>query len=297
MSRLVCYIPSYNDSHFAGESLRSSPDWDVVISDNASDEPHASALAAMAGPRIQVVRQEKSLGRVGNWKFCVQHFIESGADWMKFLIAGDLHEPDSRDVFCRAIEKYPDVRCIVPRIRIIWPHRQFIFVSTDQEEVLSPARIMAATVEHGNVFHGLTGPLFHVDAVKDGFSFGEEVLSWSADLLFMIGIAQKVSTVFLVDVTANFIIERRKTMQANAVTLKSYLEDGLVRLRAADIFLELTGDRAARTRLLSHIVDEQRECVRHSLEKLAGDVRYAPQVLTGDVPLSAMPPIRNWPSD
>lgn len=79
MSHIVCYIPSYNDSHFVQESLASIPDWDVVISDNASDEPHRSALRALSSSCVQVIRQEKPLGRVGNWKFCASHFVDSGS--------------------------------------------------------------------------------------------------------------------------------------------------------------------------------------------------------------------------
>ena len=37
MSRLVCYIPSYNDSELVAQSLATVPEWEVVISDNASD--------------------------------------------------------------------------------------------------------------------------------------------------------------------------------------------------------------------------------------------------------------------
>ena len=95
MSDLVCYIPSFNDSDWDKESLASVADWDVVIADNASDEPHRSALERLAGPRVRILRHETSLGRVGNWRACVEHFLRSGAAWMKFLMAGDLHKPNS----------------------------------------------------------------------------------------------------------------------------------------------------------------------------------------------------------
>jgi hypothetical protein len=294
MSRLVCYIPSYNDSPWVAESVATSPDWEIVISDNASEAPHAGALQAMASPRVQVVRQEESLGRVGNWKFCIEHFIRSGAEWMKFMMAGDLHKPGSCDMFRRAIDRCPDARTIVPRIENVWPNRRIVFRPTPGETVMSPAQAMATIVELGNIFHGLSGPLLHVDAVKDGFAFGEDVLSYCADLLFMLRIARKLPTLFITDVTAEFIAERRKGMQAGIYTLEHYLEEGLVRLRAADAYLQLTGDRAGRTRLLSHIVAGQRHSITHSLEKLAGDVRYATEVLTGEKTLAEMPPIRNF---
>src|SRR5262245_37958085 len=115
MADLVCYIPSYNDSDWVRESLASVPDWDVVISDNASSPEHRAALAALASPRVRIGRHEASLGRVGNWRFCVEHFIHSGASWMKFLFAGDRHKPNSCAMFRAAVERHPSARFIVPR--------------------------------------------------------------------------------------------------------------------------------------------------------------------------------------
>ena len=297
MSRLVCYIPSYNDSQFVAESLASSPDWEVVISDNASDEPHASALAALAGPRVQVVRREKSLGRVGNWKFCVEHFIHSGAPWMKFMMAGDLHKPGSCDMFRRAIDRYPDVRTIVPRIENVFGHRRVVFRPTPAETVVTGAQAMAMIVQYGNIFHGLSGPLVHVDAVKDGFAFGEEVLSFCADLLFMLRVARKQPTLFITDVTAEFIAERRKGMLAGIYTLEHYLEEGLLRLRAADAYLALTGDRQRRNQMLASIVDMVRKDTNEPLDKLTGDSRYTAEELTDPVPRAETPPIRYRPGE
>ncbi len=47
MDRIVCYIPSFNDSVQAADSLASSPDWEVVVSDNCSEPEHGRALAQM----------------------------------------------------------------------------------------------------------------------------------------------------------------------------------------------------------------------------------------------------------
>jgi hypothetical protein len=290
MSRLVCYIPSYNDSELAADSLASSGDWEVVISDNVSSEPHRRALAALGGERVTVIHQQRPLGRVGNWKFCVEHFLASGAAWMKFLSAGDQHKPGSCEVFRRAIERFPQVRCIVPRIEVIWSHRQSVYMATDRECVLSPPQMMAAIVTSGNVFQSLTGPLIHADALKDGFSFSEPLLSFAADLYFMIGVVRRASALFITDVTAEFHAERRKGFQAGIATLEHYLEASLVRLRAADAFLELTGDRARRTQLLAHIVRGLQECTSLPLDKLSGDIRFPPEVLTGDRPWAGVPP-------
>jgi len=244
MADLVCYIPSYNDSELVAESLASCVGWDVVISDNASDEPHRSNLAAMADPRVQVVHQPRSLGRVGNWKFCVDHFLAGRGTWLKLLCAGDLHKPEAVAILSRAIEKYPQVRFLVSDLDVVWPDRTGRFSPMGQEVILPPVHAMAATVEFGNIYFGLLGVLLHRDALAAGFAFGEGVLSYCADLLFCVEIARRTPTLYLPEVTGQFIAARRKTMQQLAGSLEDTVEDTLVRLHAAEAFRQLGGSEA-----------------------------------------------------
>lgn len=267
MADLVCYIPSYNDSELVAESLASSPDWDVVISDNASDEPHRSALLALAGPRVQVIRQEKSLGRVGNWRFCVRHFVESGRQWLKLLCAGDLHKPAAAAIFSRAIEKYPRIRFLVSDVELAWPDHTSRFSPMGCEVIVQPVHSMAATVEFGNVFFGLLAALVHRDALGDGFVFGEEVLSFCADMLFLVDIASKEPTLYLPEVTGTFMAAKRKTMQRKAGSLENMLEDTLVRLHAAAAFRQLGGSEAEHQRMLAKAQEVTYQQITSSLSK------------------------------
>jgi len=287
MSDLVCYIPSYNDSDWVKESLASIADWDVVVSDNASDEPHRSALERLAGPRVRILRHETSLGRVGNWRACVEHFLSSGATWMKFLMAGDLHKPDSAAIFRRAIQRHPTVRHIVPRIENVWPHGRKLWAVTEREGVVSPANAMAGIASEGNIFHGLSAPLVHADALKRGYTFGEDTLSFCADMMFSMSIALHTPTLYITNVTAEFIAARRKNMQQGAYTLEHFLEEGLLRLRAADAFEKLTQDRPGRNQLLAGIVSWLQMGVSQPLEKLAGDVLFPFETLAVDTPTPA----------
>ncbi len=284
MPDLVCYIPSYNDSAWVKESLSTLSDWDVVISDNASDEPHRSALAALAGERVRVVRHEVSLGRVGNWKACVADFVSSGAAWMKFLMAGDLHKPDSNAIFRRAIQRHPAVRHIVPQIENVWPHGRMRWWVTEKEGVVSPANLMLGIAEGGNIFHGLSAPLVHADALKNGFTFGEDTLNFCADLMFSMAIAMRTPTLYITEVTAEFIAARRGNMQSGIHTLEHFLEEGLLRLRAADAFEKLTGNRARRNQLLAGIVSGLQVGLNNPLEKLAGDVPFPFETIAVDIP-------------
>jgi hypothetical protein len=288
MSDLICYIPSYNDSDWVKESLASSGDWDVVIADNASDEPHRSALAALAGPRVRVVRHETSLGRVGNWQACVEHFLASGGDWMKFLMAGDSHKPGSAAIFRRAIQRYPAARHIVPQIENVWAHGRKRWAATQAEGMVSSLKAMEAVASVGNIFHGLSAPLVHRDALQGGYTFGDGTLNFCADLMFSTTIASHTATLFITEVTAEFVGVRRKSMQRSINTLQHFLEEGLVRLRAADAVEQISGDRARRNQLLSGIVNWLRPAVSSPLEQLAGDVPFPFDTLPVDPPTAAL---------
>ncbi len=252
MSEIVCYIPSFNDSELVRESLASSPDWNVVISDNASDEPHLSALA---GDRVQVIRHAKNLGRVGNWKFCVGHFIESGATWMKFLLAGDVHTPDALGIFRRAISQYPDARIVLTRVVNVMPQGRHVWEPTPEAVLLSPVVMMRGVALRGNVFHGLISALFHVDAVRDGFEFGEGVLSYCADLQFLMSIARRTACLYVPEIGAEFIAAHRKHFRVAHASLEHALEEGLLRFRAAQNVGELSGKPEAKAELEKQVED------------------------------------------
>jgi len=252
-SDMVCYIPSYNDSELARQSLATVPDWDVVISDNASDEPHRSALAALVDGRVQVVRQEKSLGRVGNWKACVEHFLASGREWMKFLCAGDRHKPGSKAIYERGIHRFPEARFVVGRIENVWPEGSTFWELTDDYKLVSSEAALTACAKYGNVFHGLIAPAIHRDGLTGGYLFGEQVLSYCADLAFLATVARQVPTLYVPEVVAEFVVANRKNFSVGHGSLGHVVEEALVRLRAAEWFFAITKDQAGKDRLIAQV--------------------------------------------
>ena len=81
---------------------------------------------------MRVVRHEQSLGRIGNWRFCVDDFIRSGHRWMKLMMAGNLNKPQGADVYRRAIEQFPEARFIVANVENIAPDRRLIWATIDR---------------------------------------------------------------------------------------------------------------------------------------------------------------------
>jgi hypothetical protein len=270
MDRMVLYIPSYNDSELVRQSLATVPDWPVVISDNTSAEPHRSALAALADDRVQVVRQQNSLGRVGNWEFCVRHFVDSGAEWMKFLLAGDRHKPDSLALCRKVLGMYSDARLLVFNVDTVWPGERSRWSTSHETFCLSPAQAMSEVVLRGNVFFGLVTCLLHAQALRGGFSFGTGTLSYCADLQFLMQIAREHPAHYYPEPVAEFIVANRKHFQVGQFTLEHVLEEALLRLRAADAYRDLTGDSRRRDELVAFIGQWLRAALEQSPTRLAG---------------------------
>jgi hypothetical protein len=270
MDRIVCYVPSYNDSALVAHSLATVPEWDVVISDNASDEPHRAALDRLAGPRVQVIHQPRQLGRVGNWKFCVAHFIASGATWMKLLPAGDRHKPDSLAACHRAVATAGDARLVVVNLDLVAPEGTQRWSPAHTTLRLPPAQAMLEAAARGNIFYSLLTNLIHVDAVREGFSFAEDVLSYCADLFFDLNIARRTTTLFYPEPIVEFVAAHRKTFRAHQYSLEHVLEEALVRLRAADYYAQLSGDRQTRDALMPRIASWLRGGLAQPPEQLLG---------------------------
>ena len=270
MDRIVCYIPSHNDSELVAQSLASVPEWEVVISDADSDEPHGHALDGMAGDRVQVIHQPKHLGRVDNWQACVEHFIAGGADWMTFLPAGDRHKPDSLAACHRAVAKRCEAQLIVANIEMVWAGGRKVWSQHEQAIWFPPPQCLLQIAYRGNVFHGLLTNLIHSGLLRRGFTFGQGVLNCCADMFFDVNLARRCTTMFYPEVIAEFVADHRATSQAGRGLLEHLLEASLVRLRAADYYVELTADRQTRDAIVPQIALELRQALEQPLERLLG---------------------------
>lgn len=92
----VC-IPTYNGAEFLEECLdsvssQSYRDLEIIIVDDDSKDAtvEISERHARADPRVQVLRNPRNLGLVGNWNRCVG--LAKG-EWVKFLFQDDLLAP------------------------------------------------------------------------------------------------------------------------------------------------------------------------------------------------------------
>ena len=123
------------------------------------------------------------------------------------------------------------------------------------------SRAVAEVAQQGNLFHSLSAVVIHVDALSEGYGFGDPPLSYCADLYFLMHVAKKNQVLFTPEIATEFIIDRRKTYKTGQYGLEHLLEEGLMRLRGADAYLELSGDRQGRERLVQQITQWVCDCV------------------------------------
>lgn len=93
--RVTIAIPTRNRAGWLREAVvsvlsQSYRDFELLISDNCSDDCTTEVVAEFADPRIRFFRQAVNLGMVGNWNFCLEH---SRGELFLLLSDDDLLEP------------------------------------------------------------------------------------------------------------------------------------------------------------------------------------------------------------
>jgi hypothetical protein len=247
MPDIVVYIP-----------LRNSVDWcrsvplpagvTYVASDNASTDGSAATLRARG---VEVIEQPRDLGRIGNWDFCVRHFLSSGKPWMKWLFAGDVLASDFAAVAARAMSAYPQARLIVgDNISVDGDHRVRHGLTTPTR-LMQPAESLDLLADLGNWFHSPINQMFHRDALAQGFDFGPFV--WAADVFFCMNAAATVPALYWNEIFGEFHVRNRAHFQALGSSLRATLEAALLREMAATKLAALTGDTDRHAQLSAKI--------------------------------------------
>ena len=96
--RMAVLIPVRNGGKWLCDSVRScgaaqlaGDEAEVLVLDNCSDDGAPAALPSVVGRSmpVRVIRNERDLGRVGNWNRGVAAARERGFEFVTFLFAGD----------------------------------------------------------------------------------------------------------------------------------------------------------------------------------------------------------------
>lgn len=245
---IVVYIPVRNSVEWC-RSVPLPAGLSYVASDNVSTDGSAAALRARG---VEVIEQPRDLGRIGNWEFCVRHFLASGKPWMKWLFAGDVLVPDFAAVGARAVAAYPQARIVVgDNIYVDGVHRVRHGFPGAKPRLLQPAESLDLLADIGNWFHSPINQMFHRDALADGFDYGPFI--WAADVFFCMNAAARVPALYWGECFGEFNAASRAHFVALRRSLRAELEGALVREMAAARLEAITGDRTRHAELSAKI--------------------------------------------
>lgn len=242
MTDFALYIPTHNDSLAAIQSVQSATDWQVFVVDNGSAHEHREAIASLASPRITVIMHDRNIGRVQNWKLCVEHFQASGSIWFKMLTAGDRLKPGALDRFRYLIGTASGMSLFVPGVEHVGSEDESgLWYWSDKPAVYEPADTLKYAATRGNLWHSLSACFIHRRALEraGGFSFGEGALTFCADMLFMAWLAKYSPTHFMKEPLVERHLAHRNTYGAELESPNAILEESLVRLRCAQFAHEI----------------------------------------------------------
>lgn len=116
----IC-IPTYNQAQYLRECVQSALNQtleyiEVVVSVNHCTDDTEEILSEFSDPRLKVVKPDKFLPAVDNFKFCV---AQSHAPYFNFLPSDDVLLPDFAKSQAEILEKYPNVAFVHSAAQLI----------------------------------------------------------------------------------------------------------------------------------------------------------------------------------
>jgi len=204
---------------------------------------------------VKLLKHSHNIGRIGNWDFCVRHFLSSGAEWMKWLFAGDVLAADAARQFSAATASTTkEIGLMVMGHTMVLPSGPVPWRGVGPAGVVDPGDAMKLIAREPNVIGAPTGHLVHRRAIEKHYSFGE--LPFVADMQFCVNIARRHSVLFADGNVGEFRTQARKYFSSNVNTFRSRMEMWCVRMCAADAYREITGDDPGHALLLENIENE-----------------------------------------
>lgn len=217
----VC-IPTYNYGRFIGEAIESVlrqtlQDFDVIISDNASEDDTESIVAGYTArdSRIRYVRNRSNLGMVPNWNRCLA--LASG-EYVQFLCADDLLEPECLARLSRLLDSHQAASLAACARGIVSDNSEATYLAfSDKEELLSGSESIRCMLIKGNVIGEPSAVMFRRDLSRRGF---DESYNQLTDMEFWLHLLEQGGFVFSPEILCLY---RQHGTQETKKNMKSLL--------------------------------------------------------------------------
>lgn len=119
-ARLTIGIPTRNRAELVTQLVaaclnQTELPFQIIVSDNASDDDTLQRLTALSSPCLTVIRQEKNIGMVPNWNACLE---AARGDWFVLISDDDMVDTDCVQSITALLDQYPAVDLAIIRCRI-----------------------------------------------------------------------------------------------------------------------------------------------------------------------------------
>jgi len=221
MSVLVC-IPTHNSQDGISETVKSVlnqdfVDFDILIVDNKSSDRTVEVIEQLKKNldregRIRIVQNEENLGRVGNWNRCLELFLQSNHEYLKFLFTGDILYEQCLSILIRAFKEYPQAEFVMASYKIIYAEGRVLEKrSFAEKRIMTPFSALFQFVLRRNWAGAPISFMVKKDALRN-IRFSES-LQWGADWKLYIDIVEHTHSVYVPDIIGSLDIAQRKHYQ------------------------------------------------------------------------------------
>lgn len=220
---LAIYIPLFNGAEWC-RTVELPAGAAVIASDNGCTDGAAEVLENRGAA---VVRQPRSLGRVGNWAFCLNHFRASEAEWMKFLFVGDRVVSDFASDLSRAAAAHPEAKLFIFGFTNEFASGPELFLPAAQESTIASAEALRRVVMEGSWFGGFIALAIHRSLLVEPVAVPP--FDWAADLYMIVELLRRTEAVVIPRSIATFVAKERRHFGKLHGSLQAALEDGWLR--------------------------------------------------------------------
>jgi glycosyltransferase involved in cell wall biosynthesis len=187
-------IPTFNRALWLKDCLvsvfaQSYPKFEVLVSDNASTDETQFVLSTFSDSRLRVVRQERNVGPIPNWNFCLG---EARGDYIIFVSDDDRIAPHLLERLVALVKRDPQIPIILALCDVyetanakIWPTAASKKFGTG---IWNGTDLLVEQLA-GNILAGMCSIMIRTDALRGigGFSpdipYAGDMAAWATILL------------------------------------------------------------------------------------------------------------------
>jgi glycosyltransferase involved in cell wall biosynthesis len=237
-------IPTYNRaSSYLKHTLRSAVNQtykniEIIVSDNCSPDNPESVVKEFNDPRIRYYRQEKNIGAINNFNFCLE---QSRGKYFLLLLDDDLIDEDFVSTCMDAVKCCDEPGLILTGARQIDSEGNVLSATHNTMSGYSTADFVLSWFDNKVPLY-LCSTLFHTERLKQLGGLHSKTGLYE-DVVAQVRLATKYGRVDVFDVKASF---RRHDSNMGIVShWYEWCEDSLYLL---DIMCEAVPEQAARIR-------------------------------------------------